>query len=274
MIKYKYRYVIIFLLLLVFSGVFEASAQRLKHEPTTPNSKLKGKRRNGENIIEFVNGVKYTQKSTIIYCDSSIFYKKRNLFEAYGNVKILDGDSVTITAESLVYYGRDKKAALIGDVVYTSGQKKLFTDQLDYDIATKVSYFSTGGRLIDEQNDLTSKVGYYYSQIDLATFYDSVRLDGESFDLATDTLKYFTETKIAFTEGPTSIISQSGSTINNIGGKYETVTEKMDLVEGKIETVDYFLEGDELVLDDYTQYYKAIGNVKLTAKNNDVIITG
>lgn len=251
---------------------YSSYAQRLKHEPTTPNSKLKGNRKT--NTIVFVNGVKYTQKSTIIYCDSSLFFEKKNLFEAYGNVKILDGDSVTITAESLIYYGKDKKASLIGNVVYTSGEKRLYTDKLDYDIVSKVSYFSDGGRLIDEQNDLTSKIGYYYSQIDLATFYDSVRLKAETFNLSTDTLKYFTTSKVAFTEGPTVIISESGNTIDNTGGKYETVKEKMALVDGKVETVDYFLEGDELFLDDYTQYYKAKGNVKLTAKNNDVIITG
>jgi len=249
-------------------------SQRLKHEPTTPNSKLKGKRKNGENIIEFVNGVKYTQKSTIIYCDSSLFYKKRNLFEAYGNVRILDGDSVTITAESLIYYGKEKKASLIGEVVYTSGDKRLYTDKLDYDLSTKVSYFDDGGRLIDEQNDLTSKIGYYFSRIDLATFYDSVRLKAETFDLSTDTLKYYTTSKVAYTDGPTIIISESGERIDNIGGKYETVREKMNLVDGQVETEDYFLIGDKLLLDDYTQYYKAIGNVKLISKNNDVIITG
>ena len=261
-------------IIILMIGTIDASAQRLKHEPTTPNSKLKGKRKDGENIIEFVNGVKYTQKSTIIFCDSSLYYKSKNLFEAYGNVKILDGDSVTITAESLIYYGREKKASLIGNVVYTSGDKKLYTDKLDYDIVSKVSYFFEGGRLIDEQNDLTSKIGYYYSQTDLAVFYDSVRLKAETFDLATDTLKYFTVPKIAFTDGPTTIISESGNTIDNTGGKYETVKEKMELVGGKVETIDYYLEGDELFLDDYTQYYKATGNVKLTAKNNDVIITG
>ncbi|MEL6562695.1 MAG: OstA-like protein, partial [Bacteroidota bacterium] len=162
----------------------------------------------------------------------------------------------------------------IGNVVYTSGDKRLYTDKLDYDIISKVSYFFEGGRLIDEQNDLTSKIGYYYSRTDLAIFYDSVRLKAETFDLATDTLKYFTIPKVAYTDGPTTIISESGNTIDNTGGKYETVKEKMELVAGKVETVDYYLEGDELFLDDYTQYYKATGNVKLTAKNNDVIITG
>ncbi|MEL7146702.1 MAG: OstA-like protein, partial [Bacteroidota bacterium] len=266
----KKFYLLIFLLMIAGA----AFGQRLKYKTSQVDGIFRGKRIGGEEVIELVNGVEYTQKDTRILCDSSLFYKRRNLFEAYNNITIFDGDSVTITADTLLYDGKTKKASLTGDVIYTAGTKKLYTDKLDYDLITKVSYFNTGGRLIDEQNDLTSKIGYYYSRIDQAIFYDSVRLKAESFDLATDTLKYFTTSKVAFTEGPTVIVTQSGNTINNIGGRYETVREKMDLVDGRVETRDYFLEGDELILDDYTQYYKAIGNVKLTAKNNDVIITG
>ena len=267
-----HRRLFFLILLLMIAG--SSYGQRLKYATSKVDGVLRSKRIKGEEVIQMVNGVKYTQKDTQIFCDSSVFYKKKNLFEAYQNIRILDGDSVTITADTLFYDGKTKKASLTGNVIYTAGEKRLYTDKLDYDLFTKVSYFNTGGRLIDEQNDLTSKIGYYYTRIDQAIFYDSVRLEAESFNLSTDTLKYFTTSKVAYTEGPTIIVTTSGNTINNIGGKYETIREKMDLVDGKVETKDYFLEGDELVLDDFTQYYKAIGNVKLTAKNNDVIITG
>ena len=269
--QYGKTFYLVFFLLMITGAAF---GQRLKYKTSSVDGVFRGKKIAGEDVIELVNGVEYTQKDTRIFCDSSLFYKKKNLFEAYNNIRILDGDSVTITADTLFYDGKEKKASLTGNVVYTAGTKRLYTDKLDYNLLTKVSYFNTGGRLIDEQNDLTSKIGYYYSRIDQAIFYDSVRLKAESFDLSTDTLKYFTISKVAFTEGPTIIVTNTGNTINNIGGRYETVREKMDLVDGKVETKDYFLEGDELLLDDFTQYYKAIGNVKLTAKNNDVIITG
>ena len=45
-------------------------------------------------------------------------------------------------------------------------------------------------------------------------------------------------------------------------------------VDGVIETKEYILEGDELFLDDATKFYTAIGNVKLTSKNEDVVIIG
>ncbi len=265
---FPYLYLVVFFS--IFFGVSTVSGQRLKYSADV----LTGKRINKERIQELVGNVKYTQKETIIYCDSSLFFKKRNFFEAFGNIKIVDGDSVTITADTLIYDGAQKKASLMGDVVYKSGQKRLYTDELEYNVLLKIAYFENGGRLFDEQNDLTSTIGYYYEFTDLAVFYDSVKLIAETYTLTTDTLRYETIPKIAYTEGPTLIVTNVGERINNVGGKYETNQERTELVFGKIETEEYFLEGDELFLDDFSKFYKAIGNVKLTSKSDSVTITG
>jgi len=269
----KKRFIPCIFLFITFAflvGVPNVSAQKLKYSA----EKLKGRRTNNERITELVGNVKYTQKETIIYCDSSIFFRKRNFFEAFGNVKIQDGDSVTITADSLAYDGAKKNATLTGNVVYTSGFKKLYTDELDYNVALKISFYEKGGRLIDEQNDLTSKIGYYYGFDDIAVFYDSVKLIAETYTLTTDTLRYKTVPKIAYTDGPTTIVTNSGNVINNVGGEYETLQERTTLVEGQIETEDYFLVGKELFLDDFQEYYLAKGDVKLISKNDSLVITG
>ncbi|MEQ9305430.1 MAG: OstA-like protein, partial [Marinoscillum sp.] len=118
-------------------------------------------------------------------------------------------------------------------------------------------------------------IGYYFAKDNYAQFYTNVVLIAPDFTLKTDTLKYNTITKVAYTYGPTIIINEEeGTTLHAKGGEFRTEIDESDFIEGQIETDDYYLEGDELYFDDLKKYYKAVKNVKMTAKNDDVIITG
>ena len=65
--------------------------------------------KSGKRFDRFVGNVVFEQNETTIYCDSAILYKKENKVNAYGHVKIVEGDSVTITSRTLTYTGDDKK---------------------------------------------------------------------------------------------------------------------------------------------------------------------
>jgi len=160
------------------------------------------------------------------------------------------------------------------NVVYREGERRLYTDFLDYDLDGEIAHYFNGGKLIDSTNTLTSKIGYSFSKDNYAQFYTNVVLIAPDFTLKTDTLKYNTTTKVAYTYGPTEIIDNDGTTLHAKGGEFRTEYDESDFIEGNIETDDYYLEGDELYFDDQDRYYKAISNVKMTAKNDDVIIIG
>src|SRR5690349_13771154 len=86
---------------------FEAFGQKklkLKH-----SDQLSGSNINGERIDRLKGNVVFTQNKTTIYCDSSYYYKTKNIIEAFGRVRITEGDSVTITANKLEYDGNTKK---------------------------------------------------------------------------------------------------------------------------------------------------------------------
>ena len=80
-------------------------AQKIKY---TAEGKMITGKENGKKITKLIEKVTFTQKNTTVYCDSSIFYKKENLMEAFGHVRIEDGDSVTITGETLTYDGNER----------------------------------------------------------------------------------------------------------------------------------------------------------------------
>ncbi|MCP4458592.1 MAG: LPS export ABC transporter periplasmic protein LptC [Cytophagales bacterium] len=228
----------------------------------------------GEKVQRLIEKVVFTQKTTTIYCDSAFFYRKRNSMEAFGRVRIVD-DSVTITARNLYYNGNTRKAELRNKVVYTKGVMRLTTDNLDYDMESEISHYFDGGKLKDTTNTLTSQTGNFYAKQNYATFKTNVVLTAPDYILKSNDLHYNTKTKVATTPGATEITTPNGeSKLDADGGEFRTVNDQSIFVDGKVETPNNFLEGDDLFFDNLKKYYKAEGNVKLIAKNKDIIIVG
>lgn len=73
----------------------------------------------GDKIERAIGNVIFNQNTTTIYCDSAYFYKSRNAIAAFGRIRITEGDSVTITGNSLEYDGNTKHAKLRKNVVFT-----------------------------------------------------------------------------------------------------------------------------------------------------------
>ena len=54
-----------------------------------------------------------------MWCDKAIHYAKENFIEAYGNVKMIQGDTINMTSKYIEYSGKTKLAFASGDVVLT-----------------------------------------------------------------------------------------------------------------------------------------------------------
>lgn len=222
---------------------------------------------------KLLHNVVFTQESTTVYCDSAYFYNRRNEMEAFGRVRIVD-DSAVITAKKLIYQGNEGMALLRKDVVYRKGKKVLYTDNLDYNLVTEVGEFKEDGKLVDEQNTLTSLYGVYHAKIGRAYFYQDVLLVSPDFNLKADTLEYSSISKVAVTKGPTYIENKDGTTVDADGGRFRTAQDQTIFAEGTIETRNYVVTGDELFIDDQKKYYTAKGNVMMTSKKDDIVIYG
>ncbi|MEM9895534.1 MAG: OstA-like protein [Bacteroidota bacterium] len=261
-------YLLFFLTFLTQTGIAQ-KAKKIQYKA----EKLYEFREKGKKIRRLVGNVIFVQKETKMYCDSSLFYVKENIMEAYGSVRIID-DSVTITSRKLIYNGQDRTAKLRENVVYTKGEQRLLTDFLDYNLDTEVGNYFNRGILKDSTNTLSSEIGYFFGLENYALFRNGVVLEAPDYTLKADTLRYNTNTKVAITRGKTVIVSEDETTLHAEGGTFRTELEQSQFIDGNVETTDYFLEGDELFFDDLKRYYDATGNVKLTAKNEDIIITG
>lgn len=269
----KFTTKILIISLLVSFFITEIRAQqrvKIRNSET-----LEGGRKNGEPYDKFTGNVIFSQKDTWVYCDTAIVFKRRNFVEAYGNVKITDGDSVVITSKRLIYDGNMRTAKLRENVVFRKiGIMTLYTDFLDYNRNKQEAYYFNGGKLVDSTNVLKSRKGYYDVNTDMASFKGNVRGENEDHKLISDTLQYHTITKVIFFHSPTTLIDNEGNEYNYEEGQYNTNTKKSLLERNFVETKDYILKGNVFKLDDIKKYYKARTNVELVDKENDIIVTG
>lgn len=231
---------------------------------------------NDEPCTKLLDNVVFNLEQLTILADTAIYYDKRKLIEAQGNVRIIHKDGSTMVADQLIYEEESHLAKLRGHVIYKSDATTFYTDHFDYNIETKQGHFVQGGKLIEGGNVLTSKSGYYNDIDKAATFNQQVKLVNQDYTLRCDTLHYNTITKIAKFAGPTKITSKDGkqTLTTNEGGEYNTSKQQSTFVQSKVETEAYTLHSDLIRADKAEEIYTATGHVKLVGKEDDVIISG
>lgn len=267
--RFTYLFLAIFLLMAT-----HAEAQKklkLKHA-----DRLKGGvKPDGERFDRLINNVVMEQNRTTIYCDSAYFFKKRNFVEAFGKVRITEGDSVNITARKLEYDGETRIAKLRENVVFTKlATATLYTDYLDYQRDDNMAYYYNGGKLVDSVNVLTSRKGYYDVTSNMASFKRNVKVTNPDYTMTADSLQYNSRSKVIYFRTPTTIVNKDSSTAVYESGFYETI-QKRSILEATIaETQDYKLDAIESKLDQRTQRYMFRKNVVMTHKKENLIIYG
>ena len=201
-----------------------------------------------------------------LYCDSANFFEQSNSFEAWGNVRMEQGDTLSLTSDQGNYDGNNKfmeaKAMEPGHVVVLKNRTAtLTTDQLYFDRLDSRGYYDTGGKLVDKTTTLTSIYGEYHTDTKDAFFIDDVKMVDKRFVLTTDTLEYNTATKLAHIVGPTDITS-GRSHIYSEQGYYNTDSEQAELLQrSTLDNGGRTLVGDSLWHDGRTGISEAFRNV-------------
>jgi lipopolysaccharide export system protein LptA len=170
--------------------------------------------------------VQLKQENTLINCDSAVFNKKTRFVEAFGNVHIIDNDTVNIRSQYLQYYVDTKMAYLKNNVSLTDSKSTLTTNELTYDMNLKIGEYHNGGKLVNKGSVLTSKEGTYYEELKDVYFKRNVDLKDPQYTLKTDSLLYNTNSQIATFVAPTTIIDSSKRTIKTSDGFYDTQNRK------------------------------------------------
>ena len=209
-----------------------------------------------------------------MFCDSAYFYDQTNSMDAYGNVRMEQGDTLFVFSDVMYYNGDASEALLRNNVKLQNRDVILVTDSLNYNMDENVGYYYVWGKIVDSQNELVSEYGEYWPDTKDALFSDNVVLTNEKAKLYSDTLKYNTSTHIAQIETPTEIISDSGR-IESSRGWYNTNNNRSALYDrSKVQHNSYILIGDTIFYDRDNGYGNVFGNVYIEDTVQHVIMQG
>ena len=227
-----------------------------------------------------VGNVQFRHDEVLMYCDSALFYEASNSLDAFGNVRMVQGDTLSLAGDVLYYNGSDKLAKVRNNVVLVHGQMTLYTDSLDYDRLYNVGYFFEGGNLITKDNDLKSDWGEYHPETKVAVFNYNVQMVSPPSPqeartvLLTDTLYYNTETSVANARGPSTIDDGDCHIYTEMGYMNSKNNDMTLLNRSEMSNIGKKLIGDSIVWNSVDSIGEAFGNVVYTDLLNNNAMTG
>lgn len=230
-----------------------------------------------------VGNVEFRREGMFMYCDSAHFYDKTGSFDAFGNVRMEQGDTLFVYADTLNYDNPMRKAVLIAapwkKVRLINRDVTLETDIFNYDLEEDLGYYEVGGTLTDRQNRLSSIEGEYSPSTKEAVFRQNVHLTSRSekdtLEIFTDNLYYNTLTHIAEMSTDSRVINRDG-TIYTTNGIYNTESTQAELFDRSIVETKKgnTLTGDTLYYNRNTGLGEAFGNIEINDTTNRMMMTG
>lgn len=213
--------------------------------------------------------VKFRQAGMWMFCDSAYYYPNLNSLDAFGHVRMEQGDTLFVYSDKLYYNGNERLARLKNGpscekVRLINRDVTLTTDSLDYDLAMDLGWYDRWGKIDDKVNTLTSLYGEYSPATKNAEFFNDVVLvnNDDGYTLLTDTLYYSTATHIARIESETEIQGANDTIVTTRGfydtnqGNAELLSRSMIIHRDSSNNVTT-LEGDSIIYDKVTRISRA-----------------
>ncbi|MEZ4809145.1 MAG: OstA-like protein [Allomuricauda sp.] len=216
--------------------------------------------------------VQFEHQGADLWCDIAIFYAQENRLRAIGNIRLQQGDSIEMNSGKIDYDGNTKLAKAWEKVDLTNGQMTLTTDTLYFDREKQVSYYRSGGKVVDSANVLTSRVGTYFMTPKKYQFKDSVHIVNPDYTIDSEQLDYYTTSKNAYMYGPSTITGKEYK-IYCERGFYDTNVERGYGIKNT--TINYdnkIIQGDSLYFDKASEFASATNNIQITDTINNGVI--
>ncbi|EGV45093.2 hypothetical protein BZARG_2874 [Bizionia argentinensis JUB59] len=210
-----------------------------------------------------------------MWCDQANLYGNENFIEAYGNVKMKQGDTINMNAKYVEYSGKTQLAFASGEVILTEPNSVLTTDTLYFDRVKQESYYKSGGRVErDSSGVITSRIGRYYMNAQKYQFVNSVVLTNPDYVINTNQLDFYSETGHAYLFGPSTIVTDESKTYCE-KGFYDTENKTgYGLKKTRIDYDNRVFEGDSVYFDNSRNFASATNNITVTDTLNKSIIKG
>jgi lipopolysaccharide export system protein LptA len=266
-IKYRFIFSLAFIAFISFSLQAQKNRVSKKTEPILVHNadNLRGNITD-TSFTRYLNGnVKVYHSETFFFCDTATITD--NILLAFGNIVIIQGDSMKIFGDTLYYNGDSLVAKLTGKVLLKNNDKELTTKKLDYHVKSKIAIYDTGARLKQKKSILISKKGFYDLNRENIKFYGNVSVKDPEFKLKTDSIEYDSKNRIAYFIAPTYIDQDSSkiyceSGYYNIKNSNASFSKNMKHIRGQ-----RIATADKLEFFDDQKTYILSGNAEYTEED-------
>lgn len=219
--------------------------------------------------------VHITHNSINMWADKAIYYSEENFIEAYGKVKMIQGDTINMTSKYIEYSGVTELAFASGNVVLKDPNSTISTDTLYFDRIKQEAFYRTGGTVVkDTSGTITSKIGRYLMQIKKYRFEQDVVLVNQDATIKSNFFDFYSDTGHAYLYGPSTIVTEASKTYCE-KGYYDTKAKVgYALKNSKINYDNRIIEGDSLYFDNNRSFASATNHIKITDTINQMVVTG
>ncbi|MFZ4679447.1 MAG: OstA-like protein [Flavobacterium sp.] len=218
--------------------------------------------------------VRVSHEGVVFTCNKAYFFQKENYIKAFGEVQMIQGDTLFLNSKYAEYNGEVKKAYATGNVIMRSPESTLVTDTINFDRNTQEAFYNSYGKITNKENTLKSKSGRYFANEKKFKFLTTVTITNPKYTIKSNHLDYYTNSGHSYLFGPSTITSKENF-IYTEKGFYDT---KKNFAYFKrksyIKYKDRRIEGDSLYYDRNREYASATNNVKITDSINKGIIKG
>lgn len=218
--------------------------------------------------------VRVRHEGVVFTCNKAYFFEKENYLKAFGEVQMVQGDTLFLNSKYAEYNGEVKKAFATGNVVMRSPESTLVTDTINFDRNLQEAFYNTYGTITSKENTLKSKSGRYYVREKKFRFLTAVTITNPKYTIKSNHLDYYTNSGHSYLFGPSTITSKENF-IYTEKGFYDTKKNQARLFRNSyIKYKDRRIEGDSLYYDRNREYASATNNVKITDSINKGILKG
>ena len=224
--------------------------------------------------VLLTGNVRVSHDGAVLFCNKAYLFKKENYIKAFGDVRMIQGDTITMTSTYAEYNGENKQAYASGNVIMSSPSSTLKTEVLNFDRNEQKAFYKTGGTITDKENTLVSQAGTYVIQRKMYQFRNAVTITNPKYVIKTNHLDYYENVGHAYLFGPSTITSKENY-IYTEKGFYDTKKNFSHFVKNSyIKYNNRLIEGDSLYYDRNREFASATRNVKVTDSINNSIVKG
>ncbi|CAI2767665.1 OstA-like protein [Flavobacterium collinsii] len=221
-----------------------------------------------------IGNVKVNHDGVVLTCNRAYFFQKENYLKAFGNVQLVQGDTLFLNSKYAEYSGNVKKAFATGDAVMSSPDATLSTDTINFDRNIQQVFYNTKGTIINKDNTLVSKSGRYFVAEKKFQFLTAVTITNPKYVIKSNHLDYYSNSGHSYLLGPSTITSKANY-IYTERGFYDTKKNLAHFLrKSYIKYDDRLIEGDSLYYNRNIEFASATRNVKITDSINRGIVKG